>query len=160
MQRTCFLPLTKIQYLERERESLSLLHISITQRFLHPSHGARSSHHLAHPCGVLLMVSYSSVSPCCVHSVFFAPHVRSLIEKWVLSPTAHSVLFTPHCALCSLHHMLLTYGQHPLTHNAHAFHAFRFCPTAYTVFSSPTTGFIPLVLKFYFLFCILDRPFE
>ncbi len=42
MQCTYYLPLTKIQYLERVRESLSLLHISIAQWFLHPSHGARA----------------------------------------------------------------------------------------------------------------------
>jgi hypothetical protein len=162
MQRTYYLLLIKLQYLERERESLSLLHISIAQgsSVLHPSHGMRSLHDLVHHCGVLLMVSYSLVLPRRAPSVHFAPHKRSPIENWVLSPTVCSVLFAPHRALCSLHHMLLAYGQCPLTHNAHAFHPFRFCLTACTVFSSPTTGLIPLVLKFGFLFCILDGPFE
>ncbi len=69
-----------------------------------------------------------SVLPRRAHSVLFAPHTRSLIENWVLYPSARLVLFASYRALCSLHRMLLAYGRRPLRRNAHAFHAFLVLP--------------------------------
>ncbi len=90
-----YLPRTNIQYLERERESLSLSSSHLYHMAIH--HEVRSSNHLARP--VLLMDS---------SLVQFRPAARSVLFAY---PATCSVLFAPHVRVRSLIVIELSYND-------------------------------------------------
>jgi hypothetical protein len=90
-----YLPQTNIQYLERERESLSLSSSHLYHTAIH--YEVRSSNHLA--CPVLLTVS---------SLVQFRPTARSVLFA---HPATRSVLFAPHARAWSLIVIELSYNN-------------------------------------------------
>jgi hypothetical protein len=90
-----YLPRTNIQYLERERESLSLYSSHLYHTAIH--HEVRSSNHIVRP--VLLMVS---------SLVQFRPAARSVLFAHLAAPL---VLFAPHVRTWSFIVIELSYDD-------------------------------------------------